>query len=204
MISDAVLRFFCLKSDLTLGRCHLGRVPAIQSGLSAETARPRRSGRPGSSPSAARGTGHQWPSRSDMVSCERLARVAVGSTVHGPIGGNSVREGATTGVGGAGTGRPAQILSVVVPDRAAALGLGLGHDEVRAVLTDAVRTILWDRTRPTAVDDDPDRTLDTAMRLIDSALDGVGVPWEAASLGPLPDSSCASRCIVRRAISFPA
>jgi predicted NBD/HSP70 family sugar kinase len=54
----------------------------------------------------------------------------------------------------------------------------MAHDHVRAVLTDVVGTVLWDQTRPMAVDGDPERALDTAVRLIDSALADVGVPRE--------------------------
>jgi predicted NBD/HSP70 family sugar kinase len=63
-----------------------------------------------------------------------------------------------------------------VPDAAYALGLDMAHDHVRIVLTDLVGTVLWDQIRPVAVDGDPERALDTAVRLIDGAIADVRVP----------------------------
>jgi predicted NBD/HSP70 family sugar kinase len=119
---------------------------------------------------------HQQISRSEIVNRTGLARATVSSTVYELINAGLVRESAAD-VGGTRTGRPAQVLSLA-PDAAYALGLDIAHDHVRAVLTDVVGTVLWDRARPMAVDDDPERALDTAVRLIDAALVEVGVPRE--------------------------
>ena len=121
-------------------------------------------------------TEHQQLSRSELVGRTGLARATVSSILYELINGNLVRESAADG-GGTRTGRPAQVLSLA-PDCAYALGLDIGHDHVRAVMTDLVGTVLWDRTRAMPVDDDPEQALDTAARLIDSALADVGVPRE--------------------------
>ena len=114
-------------------------------------------------------------SRSEIAARTGLARATVGAIVCELIDRDLVRESATIDADGIRAGRPAQILSLV-PDCAYALGLDIASDHVRAVMTDVVGTVLWDRTRPMAVDNDPEQTLDTAARLIDSALADVGVP----------------------------
>lgn len=116
-------------------------------------------------------------SRSELVSRTGLARATVSSIIYELINSSLVRETAAADGGGARTGRPPQVLSLV-PEAAYALGLDIAHDHVRAVLTDIVGTVLWDRTRPMAVDDDPERALDSAVRLIDSALADMDVPRE--------------------------
>ena len=120
---------------------------------------------------------HRQLSRSELVSRTGLARATVGSIIYELMSGNLVRESAAAEVGGTRTGRPAQALSLV-PDSAYALGLDFAHDHVRTVLTDLVGTVLWDETEPMAVDDAPERALDTAVRLIDAALADVGVSRE--------------------------
>ncbi len=120
---------------------------------------------------------HQRISRSEIVNRTGLARATVSSTVAELIDAGLVRESAAADAGGTRSGRPAQVLSLA-PDCAYALGLDIAHDHVRAVLTDVVGTVLWDRTRPMAVDDDPKSALDTAVRLIGAALADVGVPRE--------------------------
>ena len=119
----------------------------------------------------------QQLSRSEIVGKTGLARATVSSIVYELINANLVHESATIDAAGTRTGRPAQALSLV-PDSAYALGLDIAHDHVRAILTDVVGTVLWDETRPMAVDGDPERALDTAVRLIDAALADVGVPRE--------------------------
>jgi predicted NBD/HSP70 family sugar kinase len=71
------------------------------------------------------------------------------------------------------TGRPPQLLSLE-PRAAYAAGLDIGHDHVRAVLTDLVGTTLWDETVHLAVDGDPDRALSTAAALLDRAITEIG------------------------------
>jgi predicted NBD/HSP70 family sugar kinase len=116
-------------------------------------------------------------SRAEIASRTGLARATVASVVYDLISGGLVRESATAGAAAARAGRPPQILSLE-PEAAFALGLDIAHDHVRAILTDVVGTVRWDRTEPMAVDGDPDRALTAAGRLVDAALDDVGVARE--------------------------
>jgi predicted NBD/HSP70 family sugar kinase len=118
-----------------------------------------------------------WLSRADLVRRTGLARATVGSVIYDLIGAGLVRESTAAGAAGARTGRPPQLLSLQ-PDAAYALGLDVGHDHVRAILTDVIGTSRWDLTEPLAVDDDPERTLNTAVRLIDRAIEELGVRRE--------------------------
>lgn len=113
-------------------------------------------------------------SRAELVQRTGLARATVGSVVYDLIDAGLVRESANTGPTGARTGRPPQMLSLQ-PDAAYAIGLDIGHDHVRAAVTDLVGTSRWDRSAALAVDDDPDRALGTAVGLIDQAIAEVGV-----------------------------
>ena len=118
-----------------------------------------------------------WLSRAELVRRTGLARATVGSVIYDLMGAGLVRESAAAGASGARTGRPPQLLSLE-PEAAYALGLDIGHDHVRAILTDVVGTSRWDRTEPMAVDGDPERTLAIAVRLIDQAIDDAAVPRE--------------------------
>jgi predicted NBD/HSP70 family sugar kinase len=159
------------------GHCYRGRVYTPQSDLSTETDSPIGLTDLGRVRVLRALAEHRQLSRSEIVGRTGLARATVSSIVYELINGNLVREDAAADVGGPRTGRPAQVLSLV-PDSAYALGLDIAHDHVRAILTDIVGTILWDRTQPMAVDDDPERALDTAVQLIGSALADVGVARE--------------------------
>jgi predicted NBD/HSP70 family sugar kinase len=112
-------------------------------------------------------------SRAELVQRTGLARATVGSVVYDLIEAGLVRESGE-GATPSRTGRPPQLLSLQ-PDAAYALGLDVGHDHVRAVVTDLVGTIRWDRTESLAVDNDPQRSLDTAAALIDRAVQESGV-----------------------------
>jgi predicted NBD/HSP70 family sugar kinase len=116
-------------------------------------------------------------SRSELVSRTGLARATVSSISYELINGNLVRENTAVDTGGSRTGRPPQVLSLV-PEAGYALGLDIAHDHVRAILTNLVGTVCWDQTRPLPVDDEPERALGTAVRLIEGALADVGVPRE--------------------------
>lgn len=115
-------------------------------------------------------------SRSELVGLTGLARATVASVVYELISSGVVRESAA-GAAGSRTGRPPHMVSLE-PEAAYALGLDVAHDHVRAVLTDVVGTVRWDRTVQMAVDGDPVRSLETAARLVDSALTDAGVPRE--------------------------
>jgi predicted NBD/HSP70 family sugar kinase len=112
-------------------------------------------------------------SRAELVQRTGLARATVGSVLYDLIGAGLVEE-ITDTAPGARTGRPPQLLSLK-PDAAYAVGLDVGHDHVRTMLTDLVGVSLWDATEEMAVDDNPERALSTAVRLIDRAITDVGV-----------------------------
>jgi predicted NBD/HSP70 family sugar kinase len=113
-------------------------------------------------------------SRAELVQRTGLARATVGSVVYDLVAANLVRETADATASVARTGRPPQLLSLN-PDAAYALGLDIGHDHIRATLTDLVGESRWDHTEPLEVDDDPERALDTAAGLIDRAIAEAGV-----------------------------
>jgi len=113
-------------------------------------------------------------SRADLVQRTGLARATVGSVVYDLIAANLIRETADTTANGARTGRPPQLLSLN-PDAAYALGLDIGHDHVRAMLTDLTGESRWDHSEPLDVDDDPERALGTAAGLVDRAIAEAGV-----------------------------
>ena len=79
-------------------------------------------------------------SRAELVQRTGLARATVGSVVYDLIEAGLVRESGE-GATPSRTGRPPQLLSLQ-PDAAYALGLDVGHDHVRAILTDLVGTTL--------------------------------------------------------------
>jgi len=112
--------------------------------------------------------------RAELVRRTGLARATVGSVVYDLIGAGIVQETIGSSVTGARAGRPPQLLSIV-PSAAYAVGLDIGHDHVRAILTDVVGTSRWDETRQLAVDGDPNRVLDVAVDLIDRAVAATGV-----------------------------
>lgn len=108
-------------------------------------------------------------SRAELVQRTGLARATVGSVVYDLIDAGIVRESANTGPTGARTGRPPQMLSLA-PEAGYAIGIDVGHDHVRATLTDLVGAPQWDCSVALAVDDDPERALRTAERLIEAAI----------------------------------
>jgi predicted NBD/HSP70 family sugar kinase len=65
-----------------------------------------------------------------------------------------------------------------LPDAVYAIGLDVGHDHVRAIVTDVVGISYWDRSEAMAVDDDPERALDAAVRLVTTAIADTAVPPE--------------------------
>jgi predicted NBD/HSP70 family sugar kinase len=116
-------------------------------------------------------------SRAELVRRTGLARATVGSVVVDLIAAGLVQETSDATPSGQRAGRPPQLVSLN-PDAAYAVGLDVGHDHVRAILTDVVGTSRWDRSVAIPVDDDPDRALDTAVRLVTSAIDDMSVPAE--------------------------
>lgn len=132
-------------------------------------------------------------SRAELVELTGLARATVGSVIDDLIDAGLVRKmteadapGARTGrsqsavasaASAARTGRPPQLLSLE-PRAAYAAGLDIGHDHVRAVLTDLVGTVLWDGSVQLDVDGDPESALSSAATLLDRAIDEVGAERE--------------------------
>ena len=114
-------------------------------------------------------------SRAELVQRTGLARATVGSVVDDLLAAGVVRKTTEPSPAGARTGRPPQLLSLE-PRAGYAAGLDVGHDHVRAILTDLVGTTLWDRSVEMAVDGDPRRALNTAARLIDLAISELGLP----------------------------
>ena len=92
-------------------------------------------------------------SRAELVRLTGLARATVGSVLEDLIGAGLVRKSADPVVG-ARSGRPPQLLSLE-PRAGHAVGLDIGHDHVRAMLTDLAGGMLWDASVQLPVDDDP-------------------------------------------------
>jgi predicted NBD/HSP70 family sugar kinase len=122
-------------------------------------------------------TGSSGLSRADLVARTGLARATVASVVYDLMEAGLVREAEGAAATGTRTGRPPQLLSMA-PDAAYALGLDIGHDHVRAVLTDVLGNSRWDRSEALDVGHDPDRALGVAADLIDRAVEQAGVPRE--------------------------
>jgi predicted NBD/HSP70 family sugar kinase len=118
-------------------------------------------------------TGRPALSRAELVRTTGLARATVGSVIDDLIDAGLVRKTGQAPASSVRTGRPPQLLSLE-PRAGHALGLDIGHDHVRAVLTDLVGTTLWDESVRLAVDDDPDGALDTAVTLLDRAIGETG------------------------------
>ena len=116
-------------------------------------------------------------SRAELVQYTGLARATVGSVIDDLIDAGLVRKTTEATPASARTGRPPQLLSLE-PRAAYAVGLDIGHDHVRLILTDLVGTTLWDESVQLAVDGDPDGALSTAVELLDRAITDIGVPRE--------------------------
>ena len=116
-------------------------------------------------------------SRADLVRHTGLARASVGGVIFDLIAAGIVEETADTGSGPTPppTGRPPQLLSLV-PTAAYAIGVDIGHDHVRAVLTNLAGSPCWDRSVRLAVDHDPEHALGAAVELIEAAMADTGTP----------------------------
>lgn len=114
-------------------------------------------------------------SRAELVQRTGLARATVGSVTDDLIDAGLVRKRTEPLAPGARSGRPPQLLSLEA--RAGyAVGLDVGHDHVRVILTDLVGTTVWDSSVALSGDGDPRPALDTAAELIDRAIGDTGVP----------------------------
>jgi predicted NBD/HSP70 family sugar kinase len=128
-------------------------------------------------------------SRAELVERTGLARATVGSVVDDLIDAGLVRKttdidaglirrtGDPNAASGVRTGRPPQLLSLE-PRAAYAVGLDVGHDHVRAVLTDLAGTVQWDSSAQLDVDGAPESALSTAVTLLDRAMDELEVERE--------------------------
>jgi predicted NBD/HSP70 family sugar kinase len=114
-------------------------------------------------------------SRAELVQLTGLARASVGSVIFDLTDAGLVRETAEAAATSPKMGRPPQLLSLV-PTAAYALGVDIGHDHVRTVLTDLVGTPCWDRSDRLDVDNSPGPALEAATELIDRAIAETGVP----------------------------
>ena len=111
-------------------------------------------------------------SRTDLAGRTGLSRTTVSSVILDLIGEGLVREqgpGATPGTTAPRLGRPPLTVSLV-PSAALVLGLDIGHDHARVILSDLVGTPIWDDNIDIDVDGAAEDTLGTATLLIDSAL----------------------------------
>lgn len=120
---------------------------------------------------------HRILSRADLVQQTGLARASVSSVVFDLIRAGIVAETADEATPVIRTGRPPQLISLV-PTAAYALGVDIGHDHVRVVLTNLVGNPCWDRSQRLAVDHDQERALETATELISHAVGDSGVARE--------------------------
>ena len=93
-------------------------------------------------------------SRGELAHQTGLARPSVGSVIFDLIRAGLVAETADKATPAIRTGRPPQLLSLV-PTAAYALGVDIGHDHVRVVLTDFIGSPCWDRSQRLEVDHDP-------------------------------------------------
>lgn len=117
-------------------------------------------------------------SRAELVNKTGLARASVGSVVFDLIRAGLVEETADEPVPAARTtGRPPRLLSLV-PSAAYALGVDIGHDHVRVVLTNLAGSPSRDRGHRLAVDHDPARALAVAGELIGQLVREEGIPRE--------------------------
>jgi predicted NBD/HSP70 family sugar kinase len=86
-----------------------------------------------------------------------------------------VEETADEASPGIRTGRPPQVFGLV-PTAGYALGVDVGHDHVRVVLTNLSGSPCWDRSQRLAVDHDPGNALAIAAAMSGQALDEAHVP----------------------------
>jgi predicted NBD/HSP70 family sugar kinase len=119
-------------------------------------------------------------SRADLVTHTGLARASVGSMVLDLINAGLVEETADDAAAAgadptARAGRPPQLLSLA-PAAAYALGVDIGHDHVRIILTDLSGTPIWDQSENLDVDHERARALDVAARFIEAAVADTAVP----------------------------
>ncbi|HSZ38638.1 MAG TPA: ROK family transcriptional regulator [Trebonia sp.] len=118
-------------------------------------------------------------SRADLVRHTGLARASVGTVIFDLMRSGLVEETAEEASPGIKTGRPPQVFGLV-PGAGYALGVDIGHDHVRAVLTNLSGTPCWDRSSPRlAIDHDPWQALASAADLSRQALGDAGVPRES-------------------------
>ncbi|HEY2041916.1 MAG TPA: ROK family protein [Jatrophihabitans sp.] len=107
-------------------------------------------------------------SRAHLMRRTGLSRATVSSVIFDLIDEELVREQAVAS-SAAKLGRPPVLLSLE-PRAAHALGVDIGHDHVRTVLSDLVGNCLWDNSIDIDVDDSAQDTLQAATKSIDRAL----------------------------------
>lgn len=109
-------------------------------------------------------------SRADLARRTGLSRATISSVIGDLIDGRLVREEAATApTTEPRLGRPPLTLSLL-PSAAYVVGVDVGHDHVRTVLSDLVGTPIWDESVTLNVDNRAEETLTAATNLINRAL----------------------------------
>jgi predicted NBD/HSP70 family sugar kinase len=119
-------------------------------------------------------------SRTELSRRTGLSRATVSSVVYDLVGEGLVREEATANTESK-LGRPPLTLSLE-PGSAFALGVDIGHDHVRTILSDIVGKVLWDERINVDVDDSAADTLVAATKTVERALRETKTP-RASVLG---------------------
>jgi predicted NBD/HSP70 family sugar kinase len=121
-------------------------------------------------------------SRADLMQRTGLSRTTISSLIVDLVHEGLVREqSAAVVTPGPRLGRPPQVVSLV-PSAGYALGLDIGHDHARLILSDLVGTPVWDRRVDLDVDTSAEDTVAASTRLIAAALRDTEVD-RAAVLG---------------------
>jgi predicted NBD/HSP70 family sugar kinase len=121
-------------------------------------------------------------SRADLMQRTGLSRTTISSLIVDLVHEGLVREqSAAVVTPGPRLGRPPQVVSLV-PSAGYALGLDIGHDHARLILSDLVGTPVWDRSVDLDVDTSAEDTVAASTRLIAAALRDTEVD-RAAVLG---------------------
>jgi predicted NBD/HSP70 family sugar kinase/DNA-binding transcriptional ArsR family regulator len=121
-------------------------------------------------------------SRGELTRRTGLSRTTISSLIFDLVGEGLVREQSTSASAtGPRLGRPPLVVSLV-PSAGYALGLDIGHDHARLILSDLVGTPMWDQSVDLDVDTSAEDTIAESTRLVATALRDTDVD-PAAVLG---------------------
>lgn len=120
---------------------------------------------------------HRVASRTQLERLTGLSRATVAALTADLISAGTVEETAPVERGDEvrRSGRPAQLLSIQA-SAAYAVGVDIGHQQLRVMLCDAGGAPLWDKAVPQDVDYLPEQTLNAASEMVELALGAVGPP----------------------------